>query len=81
MLSDDGFTVLLVQAVGRTKADSIERDDKPADSQVARTVVEENGAELDIFRRNTPYELAPLWARPGCSFPRGDTLSNGLAPP
>ena len=74
VLSDDGFSVLLVQqwahdfdawtaldveaqerAMGRTKADSIELDHKPADSHVARTVVVEDGAELDIFRRNAPY--------------------------
>jgi porphyrinogen peroxidase len=43
--------------MGRTKADSVELDDerKPADSHVARTVIEEDGEELDIFRRNTPY--------------------------
>ena len=41
--------------MGRTKADSIELDPKPVDSHVARTVVVEDGAELDIFRRNTPY--------------------------
>ena len=73
MLSDDGFSVLLVQqwahdfdawtalgvptqerAMGRTKADSIELDHKPADSHVARTVVVEDGAELDIFNYTTP---------------------------
>jgi putative iron-dependent peroxidase len=44
-------------AMGRTKAESIELDDdvKPADSHVAKSSVEENGEELDIFRRNTPY--------------------------
>ncbi|WP_432828974.1 Dyp-type peroxidase [Dactylosporangium sp. CA-092794] len=43
--------------IGRTKADSIELDDahKPATSHVARTVVEEGGKELKIFRRNTAY--------------------------
>ena len=74
VLSDDGFSVLLVQqwahdfdawtaldveaqerAMGRTKAGSIELDHKPADSHVARTVIVEDGAELDIFRRNAPY--------------------------
>ncbi len=46
--------------MGRTKADSIELDDdvKPADSHVARTVVEVDGVEHDIFRRNTPYGSA-----------------------
>lgn len=44
--------------MGRTKRDSIELDDdvKPADSHVARNVIENDaGEELDIFRRNTPY--------------------------
>ena len=44
-------------AMGRTKADSIELSDadKPATAHVARTVVEVDGAELDIFRRNVAY--------------------------
>lgn len=42
--------------VGRTKADSIELDEEvmPADSHVSRTVVEIDGEEQEIFRRNTP---------------------------
>jgi len=45
------------QVIGRSKDDSIELDEAemPPDSHVARTVVEEDGEELDIFRRNTPY--------------------------
>jgi putative iron-dependent peroxidase len=45
------------RAMGRTKAGSIELDDdsKPADSHVAKSVIESGGEELDIFRRNTPY--------------------------
>ncbi len=46
------------RTMGRTKLGSIELADdvKPADSHVARTVIEdEQGEELDIFRRNTPY--------------------------
>jgi porphyrinogen peroxidase len=46
------------RTMGRTKAASIELEDdvKPADSHVARTVIENDaGEELDIFRRNTPY--------------------------
>jgi putative iron-dependent peroxidase len=46
------------RTMGRTKAASIELADdvKPADSHVARTVIEDaDGVELDIFRRNTPY--------------------------
>ena len=40
------------QAIGRTKPDSIELDDKPETSHVARTDQESYG---HIFRRNTPY--------------------------
>lgn len=40
------------QAMGRTKPDSIELDDKPASSHVARTDQDTYG---HIFRRNTPY--------------------------
>ena len=39
-------------AMGRTKADSVELEDKPATSHVARTDQETFG---QIFRRNTPY--------------------------
>ena len=38
--------------IGRTKPDSVELDDKPADSHVASTDQERFG---HIFRRNTPY--------------------------
>jgi putative iron-dependent peroxidase len=44
--------------IGRTKADSIEIDEdiQPADSHVARTSIEDqNGDDLEIFRRNVPY--------------------------
>jgi putative iron-dependent peroxidase len=43
--------------IGRTKADSIELDEdrQPPTSHVSRTVVEEDGAELKIYRRNTAY--------------------------
>lgn len=43
--------------IGRTKIDSIELDESRmrSDSHVARTVLEEDGQELQIFRRNTPY--------------------------
>ncbi len=40
------------KAMGRTKLDSIELSDKPAESHVARTDQEEFGK---IFRRNMPY--------------------------
>jgi porphyrinogen peroxidase len=39
-------------AIGRTKSDSVELDDKPADSHVARTDQDQFGK---IFRRNMPY--------------------------
>lgn len=38
--------------IGRTKPDSIELEDKPSDSHVARTDQDEFG---NIFRRNMPY--------------------------
>jgi putative iron-dependent peroxidase len=40
------------QAMGRTKPDSVELEDKPATSHVARTDQDTYG---HIFRRNTPY--------------------------
>jgi porphyrinogen peroxidase len=40
------------RVMGRTKTDSVELDDKPADSHVASTDQERFG---DIFRRNMPY--------------------------
>lgn len=52
------LTVAEQEAVmGRTKADSLELDEAmmPATSHVARTVIEQDGEELEIFRRNTPY--------------------------
>lgn len=45
------------RVIGRTKPDSIEfaEDVMPDDSHVSRTVVEEHGAELAIYRRNVAY--------------------------
>ena len=40
------------RVIGRTKPDSIELDDRPEDSHVARTDQETFG---DVFRRNMPY--------------------------
>jgi putative iron-dependent peroxidase len=40
------------RTMGRTKDDSTELQDRPADSHVARTDQEDFG---DVFRRNTPY--------------------------
>ena len=42
-------------AIGRTKADSVELDDKPDTAHIARVVIEEDGDELEIYRRSTPY--------------------------
>jgi putative iron-dependent peroxidase len=43
--------------IGRTKPDSIELDDmlKPPTAHIARVVIEEDGEELEIYRRSTPY--------------------------
>jgi len=45
------------RVMGRTKPDSIElpEDGMPADSHVTRTVLEVDGEELEIFRRNVAY--------------------------
>jgi putative iron-dependent peroxidase len=45
------------RAMGRTKADSIEfpEAEMPPDSHVARTTIEVDGEEKDIFRRNVAY--------------------------
>ncbi|MER7278963.1 Dyp-type peroxidase [Dactylosporangium sp. NPDC000244] len=57
----DAFEALTVAeqeaVIGRTKADSVELDDehKPPTSHVARTVIEQDGEELKILRRNTAY--------------------------
>jgi putative iron-dependent peroxidase len=52
----DAWEALTVEAqeraMGRTKADSRELEDRPEDSHVARTDQEDFG---DIFRRNMPY--------------------------
>ena len=43
--------------IGRTKADSIELsdDEKPPTAHIARVTIEEDGEELEIFRRSVPY--------------------------
>ena len=45
------------RVIGRTKADSVELDEEvmPEDSHVSRNVVEEDGEELAIYRRNVAY--------------------------
>lgn len=41
---------------GRTKADSIELEDKPANAHVARVEIDdEDGDEIEIYRRSVPY--------------------------
>jgi len=42
-------------AIGRTKPDSVELDDKPETAHIARVVIEEDGEELELYRRSTPY--------------------------
>jgi putative iron-dependent peroxidase len=46
--------------IGRTKATSTELDEevRGAQSHVSRTVIEVNGIEQHIFRRNTPFGTA-----------------------
>src|ERR1700719_2565684 len=58
------FEALAVEAqekvIGRTKDTSRELDEgvRGAGSHVSRTVIEENGVEQHIFRRNTPFGTA-----------------------
>jgi porphyrinogen peroxidase len=48
------------KVIGRTKKTSAELDEevRGAQSHVSRTVIEVNGAEQHIFRRNTPFGTA-----------------------
>jgi putative iron-dependent peroxidase len=43
--------------IGRTKPDSVELDEerRPDDAHISRVVIEEEGEELEIFRRSTPF--------------------------
>jgi putative iron-dependent peroxidase len=41
--------------IGRTKPDSVELEDKPATAHISRVVIEEDGEELEIYRRSVPY--------------------------
>ncbi len=43
--------------IGRTKPDSVELDEatKPPSAHIARVVIEDDGAELEIYRRSTPF--------------------------
>ncbi len=41
--------------IGRTKPDSVELADKPPTAHISRVVIEEDGEELELYRRSTPY--------------------------
>ncbi|MFO1378964.1 MAG: Dyp-type peroxidase [Chitinivorax sp.] len=45
------------QVIGRSKQDDVEMDDevKPPTAHIARVVIEEDGAELEILRQSMPY--------------------------
>ncbi|MFN8036198.1 MAG: Dyp-type peroxidase [Acidimicrobiia bacterium] len=55
----DAFGALSVEeqeaVIGRTRPDSVELDDKPPSAHISRVVIEEDGEELEIYRRSTPY--------------------------
>ena len=56
----DAFAALATgeqeQVIGRTKPDSVELEDLPADSHVGRVVhTDEDGEEIEIYRRSVPY--------------------------
>ena len=40
---------------GRSKDFSVELDDKPPTAHISRVVIEEDGEELEIYRRSVPY--------------------------
>lgn len=41
--------------IGRSKPDSVELEAKPASAHISRVVIERDGAELEIYRRSTPF--------------------------
>jgi putative iron-dependent peroxidase len=41
--------------IGRTKPDSVELDPLPATSHIGRVQIEEDGEELEIYRRSVPF--------------------------
>ncbi len=56
----DAFAALATgeqeQVIGRTKPDSVELEDLPADSHVGRVVhTDDDGEEIEIYRRSIPY--------------------------
>jgi putative iron-dependent peroxidase len=40
---------------GRTRLESTEIDDRPANAHISRVVIEDNGEELEIYRRSVPF--------------------------
>lgn len=50
------------RVIGRTKPESVELDEavRGPQSHVSRTVIEEDGKEKHIFRRNTPFGMATM---------------------
>lgn len=55
----DAFATLPVTeqeaTIGRTKPDSVELEGKPPTAHISRVVIEEDGEELEIYRRSVPY--------------------------
>jgi putative iron-dependent peroxidase len=64
------------KVIGRTKKSSIELDEdvRGASSHVSRTVVEVDGVEQHIFRRNTPFGMATAHGTMFIGFSRDQTL-------
>lgn len=46
------------QVIGRTKTDDTELDPKPYTAHISRTVIERDGEELEMLRRNVAYGTA-----------------------
>jgi putative iron-dependent peroxidase len=60
----EGLTVAEQErGIGRTKIDSVELDEatRGPQSHVSRTVMEEDGQELPIFRHDTPFGTAAVY--------------------
>ena len=56
----DAFDALDTEAqeavIGRSRADSVELEDKPADAHISRVEIEDDdGEEIEIYRRSVPY--------------------------
>src|SRR5260370_22382833 len=73
------------KVIGRTKETGTELDEEErgAQSHVSRTVIEVNGEEQHIFRRNTPFgpatELGTSVTGFSCDHPRLDRMRNRMA--